>query len=317
MYHYVRDLLNSRHPKIKGLDLSLFIEQIEYLKKNYIIITMEELIDALDNNSKLPQKAALLTFDDGYIDHYLNVFPILEKNKLQGSFFPPVKAITGYEVLYVNKIHYILASVENMKALIADIFEQLNIYRNKYDLQENDYYFQKLAVPGRYDKKEVIFIKRLLQVELEEEFRNIIINHLFRKYVSKDESAFSRELYMSPEQITNMIQSGMHFGSHGYAHYRLGLLSRKTQENEIDKSIEFIREIGGDANSWTMCYPFGHYNEDTISILKQRGCKLGLTVRVNIADMDVDQRFELPRLNTNDIPKQRNAELNNWYHKAE
>ena len=29
MYHYVRDLKNSRYPDIKGLDVSLFKEQID------------------------------------------------------------------------------------------------------------------------------------------------------------------------------------------------------------------------------------------------------------------------------------------------
>src|SRR3989304_6452320 len=168
MYHYVRDLKHSRYQRIKGLDLSLFIEQIEYLKKHYSFITMEELIDALDNDSDLSPKSVLLTFDDAYIDHYLYVFPYLDKNKIQGSFFPPVKAITEHLVLDVNKIHFILASVENNLAIIKDIYAQLDIYRYDYNLKENDYYYKKLAIANRFDPKEVVFIKRLLQVELEE-----------------------------------------------------------------------------------------------------------------------------------------------------
>lgn len=203
-----------------------------------------------------------------------------------------------------------------MQAIIADIFEQLDTYRNTYNLYENDYYFQKLAIANRFDNKEVIFIKRLLQVELEEELRNIITNYLFNKYVSNNEPTFCRELYMNIEQIACMRRNGMHIGNHGYGHYWLASLPKEKQEDEIDKSLEFIREIGGDINSWTMCYPFGNYNDDTISILKRRGCKLGLTSRFDIADIKTDNRFKLPRLDTNDIPKHRNADLNDWYHKA-
>ena len=36
MYHYVRDLKNGRYPKIKGLDILLFKEQIKYLKKHEV-----------------------------------------------------------------------------------------------------------------------------------------------------------------------------------------------------------------------------------------------------------------------------------------
>ena len=86
MYHYVRDLKNSRYPDIKGLDINLFKEQIGYIRKHYHIITMEEVIHSIDKQVKIPGKSVLLTFDDAYSDHYNNVFPILDKYKLQGSF---------------------------------------------------------------------------------------------------------------------------------------------------------------------------------------------------------------------------------------
>jgi peptidoglycan/xylan/chitin deacetylase (PgdA/CDA1 family) len=66
MYHYVRDLKYSRYPDIKGLDISLFYEQIKYLKKHYQFITMEMLMDSIENNKSLPYKSILLTFDDAY-----------------------------------------------------------------------------------------------------------------------------------------------------------------------------------------------------------------------------------------------------------
>ena len=46
MYHYIRDLKHSRYPEIKGLDAALFRRQIEYLKTNFQIVTMEEVIAA-------------------------------------------------------------------------------------------------------------------------------------------------------------------------------------------------------------------------------------------------------------------------------
>ena len=47
MYHYVRDLANSKYPEIKGLDTCLFVEQIKYLHKHYRIITIDELINCI------------------------------------------------------------------------------------------------------------------------------------------------------------------------------------------------------------------------------------------------------------------------------
>jgi peptidoglycan/xylan/chitin deacetylase (PgdA/CDA1 family) len=302
MYHYVRDLRYSRYPAIKGLDLELFRGQIAYLQKHYSFVTVEQVIAAYHNVASLPSKAVLLTFDDAYIDHFTNVFPVLYERKIQGAFFPPVKAITEHTVLDVNKIHFILASVGDVNILLEEIRKLLSYYSAQYTLNTYGYYFDKLAIANRFDPKEVIFIKRLLQVELEESLRNKMTNDLFRKFVSNDEQTFSRELYMSTEQLRCMVQCGMHVGSHGYDHYWLGSLSKEKQEFEIQKSMEFIRQIGGDINNWTICYPYGNYNEDTLSLLRKYECRLGFTTAVRVASLN-DSPLTLPRMDTNDFPK--------------
>lgn len=317
MYHYVRDLKRSRYPDIKGLDISLFYEQIEYLKKHYQFITMEMLIDSIENNSPLPDKPVLLTFDDAYSDHFKYVFPFLDKNKIQGSFFLPVKAITENTVLGVNKIHFILASESKKSRIISEIKIELKKYSKDYNIKSFSFYFEKLAKPNRFDSAEVIFIKRLLQVELEESLRNIITNNLFEKIVGIDENSFSRELYMDVEQIKCMNRNGMHIGSHGYGHYWLGSLERQKQKIEIEKALEFLHVIGSDTKNWTMCYPYGNYNDTTIDLLQEYNCKLALTTEVNIADIQKNNKYTLPRLDTNDIPKDKEAITNDWYLKVD
>ncbi len=318
MYHYVRDLKNSRYPEIKGCDINLFKEQISFLKKHYHFVTVEEVLDAYYNKTQIPEHSVLLTFDDAYKDHFEYAFPILEHEHIQGAFYPPVKAVTEHTVLDVNKIHFILAStpVVKFEKLLAEIKIQLDKYRNDYKLESYDFYFNKLAVANRFDPKEVIFVKRLLQVELPEELRKKITDDIFVKVIGIDESSFSRELYMSLDQIKCMVDCGMHIGSHGYDHYWLSSLPKEKQEFEIAKSIEFIKNVGGDANNWTICYPYGDYNQDTIDLLKQHGCKMGLTTDVDVADLsDItnDSIFKLPRLDVNDLPKDKNAEPNKWY----
>ena len=50
---------------------------------------MQELIAAVKNGKQLSHNSLLLTFDDGYKDHFEFVLPILEEFGIQGSFFPP------------------------------------------------------------------------------------------------------------------------------------------------------------------------------------------------------------------------------------
>src|SRR5574344_1047960 len=101
MYHYVRDLDNSRYPSIKGLRTSLFKEQLCFLKKYYHFVRVEDVIEAYNGGRLLPKHSVLLTFDDAYSDHFNTVFPILYHEGIQGAFYPPVKAITEHIVLDV------------------------------------------------------------------------------------------------------------------------------------------------------------------------------------------------------------------------
>ncbi|MFA6447572.1 MAG: polysaccharide deacetylase family protein [Patescibacteria group bacterium] len=313
MYHYVRDLAHSRYPEIKGLEVGLFKEQLRYIMKHYKPIRMEDLIDAIKNNKSPSDNSILLTFDDAYKDHFDFVFPVLDELGIQGSFFPPVKAIQEHQVLDVNKIHFILASFEDKKQMLDEIYSMLAKYREEYSLESDSYYEEKLrAEESRYDTREVFMIKKLLQRELPKKLRNIITDFLFNKYVTTDESAFSRELYMSLDQLKCLKRKGMYIGVHGYGHDWLNTLPQDQQKQEVRLSLEFLRQIKCETKDFVFCYPYGAYDDSLLSILKQEGCSLALTTKVGVADLDKDQPLALPRLNTNDLPKDASAEPNKW-----
>lgn len=313
MYHYIRNLKQSRYPEIKGLDSKLFEEQILYLKKHYNIISMNEAIEAVHYGTPVPDKSILLTFDDCYKDHYTYVFPILIKYGISGAFYAPMKCLKEKKVLDVNKIHFILASVPNKKQIISEIFDQLDHFRHEYNLEKNSFYYDKLAIPDRHDTADIIFIKRILQVELDEKLRNIVTSKLFNKFVGVSEKAFCEELYLTKEQISHMFDSGMHFGSHSYEHYWLNSLTKEKQEEQIDLSLKYLEEMGIDINNWTMCYPYGGYNSDTLEVLTEKKCKLAFTTEVDVYNLDLHNKYEVPRLDTNDIPKDRKSKVNKWY----
>lgn len=300
-YHYVRDMARSKYPKIKGLSISLFIKQLNWLSKNYEFVTMQNCIDAVYSNAAFPDKAVLLTFDDGYMDHFTAVFPILKERGIQGCFFPSAKAVWKREVLDVNKIHFILASTKKPGDLLNIIYAYLDEYRMKYNLQSNRYCFSKSAKEDTFDSEEVVLIKRLLQRELDEQVRKSIINRLFSKYVTTDEPNFSAELYMNAEQLKYMVNEGMYVGAHGYKHCWLNRLPPDQQNKEVDLSLDFLKTIGAPTDNWAMCYPYGAYDKSLIRILKNRGCKLGLTIRLGIAGFTKDNALTLERFDTNDL----------------
>ena len=244
------------------------------------------------------------------------MFPLLEEKGIQGAFFPPAKAILENKVLDVNKIHFLLAQNITTQDLLDDVFKYLDKYRKEYSLESNEYYFSKFAkTTQKWHRKEIVFIKYLLQVGLEEKLRHLIVDGLFHKHVSDDEESFSKELYMSIDQMKCMVRSGMYIGSHGYSHYWMNKIPPSVQEQEIDLSLNLLEEIGSSINNWVMCYPYGAYDSSLIEILKQKNCKLALTdisVNQGIAVLDKGGRFSLGRLDTNDLPKAANAEISDW-----
>ena len=302
MYHYVRDVKNTAFPEIKARNIKEFENQVRYVCKHYNIISIDELLSAINHNEQLPPNPALLTFDDGYVDHYTNVLPLLIKYNISGCFYPSGRAIDDKIVLDVNKIHFILASVKDLRLLKSELFRLMDEYRNEYNLESNENYYNALHKPNAYDCGNIIFIKRLLQRELPVDLRVKIVGSLFEKYVTSDERGFSEVLYMNKEQLSEMLNYKMHIGSHGYDHNWLDTLSENEQKNEIIKSLAFLKHIGVQRDLWTICYPYGSYASETLHIVTKLGGQIGFVVQGKKADLSMHNRLLLPRLDTNQLP---------------
>lgn len=301
MYHYVRDLRLSRYPAIKGLDAAFFRQQIEFFTANFTIVRMEDVISAIDGD-KLPENAVLLTFDDGYIDHYTTVFPILDEMGLQGSFFPVARTLKDNVLLDVNKIQFILAA-GNERALYQAVLDEIDYHRGtEFSVPDIKTLLEKHATPKRYDSREIVFIKRMLQTVLPERLRGIITDKLFKEFVCVDEAVFAKELYCDTEQLTSMKKHGMFIGLHGYNHGWLGNMEQNEYEKDIIKALDLMDSIRlVDKNAWVMCYPYGSWNNGIVGYIEKNGCIAGLTTEVAVS-VHTDNRLLLPRLNTNDFP---------------
>ena len=307
MYHYVRPIKNSEYPGIKGLEFDLFKQQLQFFKENFHVVTMEQVIDSLDGRCELPENPILLTFDDGYIDHYRYVYPMLKEFGMQGSFFLPSQIIKEHKVLDVNKIHFILACSQ-IQDLLPKVFQLLSEYREKgWEIEPDEELFSKLAVANRWDSGEVIFVKRLLQSYLDEKLRGEIVNRLFLEFVGCSEEEFSKQLYVNMKQIQEMKKGGMFFGLHGERHYWLNHLPVDKMKEDINNGLEFFRPVV-DKDYMVMNYPYGGYNDDVLAYVSKIGFKLGFSVEARHADLSKDNPLILPRLDTNDFP----PKSDNW-----
>ena len=314
VYHYVRDLPNTDFAEIKGLLTAEFEGQLDYIERHYTVIDIQDVMRTIKGEKNLPSNACLLTFDDGLFDHYETVFPRLVKRGLSGSFYPSAMPILEHQVLDVHKIHFILASGNNVTEIKNALFEAIEPFRKTTSLPSNNELYDKYAQASLYDKPDVEFIKRMLQVALPEHIRSAITDTLFYQYVTDDEATFAKMLYLDAAQLKEMIAAGMTVGGHGFKHNWLGTLSRNEQKAEINATLGFLEQIYNKRlPEWIMCYPKGSYNNDTLELLSISNCKLGLTINVDLSD--TSKPLELSRLDTNDLPVDKDAPPCSWTHK--
>lgn len=306
MFHYVRDLKHSRYPEIKGCDLATFRGQLDYIQSTYVPVSADDIRACLNGERSLPPEACLLTFDDGYLDHYTDVFPELVKRGLSGCFYPPVNAVQRDKVLEVNKIHLLLAHVgyaatDRLIETLRCEYERMTHQRTGLPSFED--LWKEYAHPGRFDTAEVIFFKRVLQHALPLDVRTVLLDRMFRQHMDADEITLARELYLSTDMLRIMAKAGMHIGSHGTSHAWLDKIDVDAQRREIDGSLAMLETVyGGKTFFWSIAYPFGGNNASLQEICSRRGAVFGMTTVAGPATVSWQNRLVLPRLDTNDLP---------------
>lgn len=296
MYHYVRPLQKSMLKGLKGLDTDKFYKQLQYFIKEYNVIDHDNLYDYLYAGQSLPDKALLLTFDDGYLDIYRYVLPALQALNLKASFYVP-DYFQDRKLLDVNAIHYLLTKEENVDKYLNFIKEYIKVSDLTKTFEE---YINSVDLSSRFDRIEIVAFKKLLQFILPEEHRKSIINELLNRYCDYDMETLFEDFYCSKQQLNTIINAGMHVGGHGVRHYWLNQLSDKEQADEIKGSMDFLKTLNLQ-KYYSFCYPYGGYNEKSKQLLEENNFKFSFTTKIEDYDLDRNKRFEIPRFDTNDF----------------
>jgi peptidoglycan/xylan/chitin deacetylase (PgdA/CDA1 family) len=262
MYHYVRDPRDGRRQP-PHLATVRFERQVEELCARRIVVTPEAFFAWLRSEAPLPPKAALLTFDDGFSDHYRAVHPILAARGLKAAFYPNSQSVLTRNVLPVHKLQFIIADIADPAVLLDEL---LRLVAERGISPTGDRPFAL-----RLDGSAVSEIKRLLQRDLPRSARTATIDALFRRHVTQDEQDFAGDLYVTKAELMEMSDYGHHVGNHGGAHERYSTLSADEQAADIDCGLELIRAVSS-AAPHSFCFPYGEHDDGTIAALRERGC---------------------------------------------
>jgi peptidoglycan/xylan/chitin deacetylase (PgdA/CDA1 family) len=295
MYHYVRDTSASPFPDIRALGPDRFAQQLDWLQAERTVVDLGRLTAALDGRATLPPRAALLTFDDGFVDHHDVVLPVLRDRGLTGTFFLTEDACERHDLLNVHKTQFLLAHLGAEafgRAVLAET-ASLRVGLNGSAVFGAD----------RWEHADERAVKNLLNYELSFEDASRTLDRLFRQHLGAPD-AFARGLYLNAGQVRAMAEAGMTFGYHTKSHRMLSRLNPAEQEAELRSGPAWIRRWTGQQDV-SFCYPWGGpgtYTMQTPELLRELGYSVAFnTVRRHV-DTAVDGRYELPRLDTRDLP---------------
>ncbi len=87
MYHSVTDEGNS--PAEYVISPKRLEEDLQMLRREgWETVTIQEVVDYVENGTPLPEHPVMLTFDDGYYNNYVNAYPLLKQYGMKGVLSP-------------------------------------------------------------------------------------------------------------------------------------------------------------------------------------------------------------------------------------
>ena len=304
-YHYVRDVERTPFPNIKALSVADFAAQLDWLQARFDVVDGSAFERAILSGTGFGRPAALLTFDDGFVDHYENVFPILRARGLGGIFFVAGRTLDSEPVLLnVHKTHFLLSQLgaDRFTSEVAAALESEGVAtdarpaaRPESPQREGVY---------RYDEAPDVRIKRILNYEAPYPVADRILSAMFARHIG-DSTAFARQLYLSPPQIREMAAGGMTFGFHTESHPVLSRLDAEAQRRELRNGPRLVTELTGQ-RAVSFCYPYGFshtYNADTLNVLSESGYSVAFNTVRRETVAGQDPRYELPRFDTRDVAR--------------
>lgn len=139
-YHRVND--DTANKDDYSLSRDEFQEQLNYFKENgYHTISLMDYVKAEKYGNELPEKAIILTFDDGYEDNYTNMMPMVKAMDMKATMFVPVN--------YIGKKQYVnWQQLKEMQANGIEIGSHTanHIPLNQVDNLENEIKLSKLLM---------------------------------------------------------------------------------------------------------------------------------------------------------------------------
>lgn len=240
-----------------------FARQLDYLQEHFTVISIVELVKALENEAQLPANAVVVTIDDGYEDFYSIAFPLLKARGLPATLFVTTGFVNSDLWLWPDQVDWILNQADevshsiNIDGLKLDSARLTDSLRPGYWGIVIDYL---LSVPDIKKHQIIAQLARQLGVILPV---NVPVEYRACNW----------------DQLLEMQGSGIEIGGHTVTHPSLGRVSLEQARTEIEQCGQMLSENLGQRLR-PFCYPNGtvhDFNDEVKEIVAQSGFAAAVT----------------------------------------
>jgi peptidoglycan/xylan/chitin deacetylase (PgdA/CDA1 family) len=272
-YHRVND---EHDPFFPAIPSAVFATQMEYLASYFSVCSLTEAVERL-RTKDVPDNVVVITFDDGYRDNCIYALPILRKFCIPATIFLATSSIGSGAILWHDRI-------------FAAFRETKESFLRGYGKVCRSYSLQTVTEKLTAQQDVLRFLRSLDDYE-----RASWINRLVAD-LKVEERKEASDLMLSWDEVREMHQHGIAFGSHTVTHPILSKLSIEIIKQEIYESQKtIVQEIG--VVPTTFAYPNGRpedFTPETKKILQNAGyiCAVTTVFGANEPGQDL---FELRR----------------------
>lgn len=113
IYHHIENADVAKAGGFTSLNVTIttFKTHLQYLKdKGYNIVGPDAVINFFDHATIPPAKSVMLTFDDGYLDFYVNAYPLLKDFGYKAVMFIPTGLMDNNRFLFWSQISEMASS---------------------------------------------------------------------------------------------------------------------------------------------------------------------------------------------------------------
>jgi len=303
-YHYIEDPKKYK-AGIHPIHEEKFREHLEHLSKTYSFITEGDLVSGVRGEKKIPDKACLVTFDDGLKSQRERAVPILIEKAVPAIFFVTTRPYTEHKASAVHKVHYLLSQID-----AKILFNESIKFLQKTEYPTN-LFNEKLARAGKwyiYDDLITAQFKYLANHGLPQSVSDNMISELFSLHYPEGEKHFCDVLYMSVGDIKEISQNSLFsIGLHTHTHLNIKESSKETVYKDITANYKHLSENIGISSIQGISYPYGmisseEYEDKVVYVAHELGLSYGVTTVKGINET-LNHPFFLKRMNPNDFFK--------------